>query len=52
MLWIAKRYVGVFSAIGIQKEKCKRRPIGNKDSKNQPEGDKNKTFFRMWYVLF
>jgi hypothetical protein len=52
MMWIVKQDVGVFSAIRIQNEKCKYRPIGTKDSKNQPTGDKEKTFFRMWNVVF
>jgi hypothetical protein len=47
-----KREVGEFSAIRIRNEKCICRPIGNKDSKNQPIGDKGKTFFRMWNVVF
>jgi hypothetical protein len=52
MMWIVKRDVGVFSAIHIRNEKCKYGPIGNKDSKNQPIGDKDKTFFRMRNVIF
>ncbi len=52
MMWIVKRDDGVFSAIRIRNEKCKYGPIGNKDSKNQPIGDKDKTFFRMWNVIF
>jgi hypothetical protein len=52
MMWIVKRDVGVFSAIHIRNEKCKYRPIGNKDSKNQPIGDKDKTCFRMWNAIF
>jgi hypothetical protein len=52
MMWIVKRDVSVFSAIRIWNEKCKYRPIGNKDSKNQPIGDKDETFFMMWNVIF
>ncbi len=33
---IVKRDVGIFSAIRIRNEKCKSRPIGFKESKNQP----------------
>jgi hypothetical protein len=52
MMWIVKQDDSVFSAIRIRNEKCKYGPIGNKDSKNQPMGDKDKTFFRMWNVIF
>ncbi len=41
-MWIVKGDVGVFSAICIRNEKCKCPPIGNKESKKQPIGDKNK----------
>jgi hypothetical protein len=51
-MWIIKRYVGVFSAIGIQNEKCKCRPVGNKDGKIQPIGDKNKTFLESGMLYF
>jgi hypothetical protein len=34
--------VGGFAAIHICDRKCKCRPIGNKESKNQPIGDKDK----------
>jgi hypothetical protein len=34
--------LGVFSAIRIHNGKCKSRPIGNKESKNQPIEDKDK----------
>jgi hypothetical protein len=47
-MWIVERDVGVFSAIHIRNGKCQ--TIGNKDSKNQPIGDKDKTSFRMWIV--
>jgi hypothetical protein len=50
-MWIVKQNVGVFSAIRIGNEKCKCRLIGKKDNKNQPKGDKKKTFFRMWNVV-
>jgi hypothetical protein len=52
MMWIVKRDVGIFSAIHIFNEKCKCRPIGNKENKNQPIGDKEKKVFRMWDVIF
>jgi hypothetical protein len=51
-MWIVKEDVGVFSAIRIRNEKCECRPIGNKENKNQPIGDKDKKLFRMWVVLF
>jgi hypothetical protein len=51
-MWIEKRDVGVFSAIRIRNEKCKSRPIGNNESKNQPIEDKDKKLFRMWNVIF
>jgi hypothetical protein len=52
-MWIVKRDISVFSVIHIQNEKCKCQPIGNKDSKNKPTGDKEKNFFfRMWNVVF
>jgi hypothetical protein len=37
---IVKQDVGVFSAIRIRNDKCKRQPIGNKESKNKPIGDR------------
>jgi hypothetical protein len=40
-----KQDVGVFSAIHICNEKCKCWPIRNKESKNQPIGDKDKKTF-------
>ncbi len=43
-MWIVKEDVGVFSAIPIRNEKCKCRPIGNKENKNQPIEDKEKNF--------
>jgi hypothetical protein len=52
MMWIAKRDVGVFSAIRIWNEKCKCRPIGNKESKNQPIGDKDKHFLECGMSYF
>jgi hypothetical protein len=52
MMWIVKRDISVFSDIRFRNEKCKYRPIGNKDSKNQPIGDKDKTIIRMWKVIF
>jgi hypothetical protein len=52
MMWIVRRDFGVFSAIRIQNEKYKYPPMGNKDSKNQPIGDEDKTFFRMWNIIF
>jgi hypothetical protein len=52
MTWIVKQDVGVFSAIRIRYEKCKCRPIRNKDSKNQPIGDKDKTFFLECGMLY
>jgi hypothetical protein len=52
MMWIVKRDVGVFSAIRIRNEKCKSRPIGNKESKIQPIEDKDKKLLRMWNVIF
>ncbi len=52
MMWIVKRDVGVFSAICICDEKCISRPIGNKESKNQPIEDKDNKLFRMWNVIF
>jgi hypothetical protein len=51
-MWIVKQDVGVFSAIRIRNEKCKSRPIGNKESKIQPIKDKDKKLFRMWNVIF
>jgi hypothetical protein len=42
MMWIVKEDVGEFSAIHIRNEKCKCRPKGNKENKNQPIGDKEK----------
>jgi hypothetical protein len=42
MMWIVKEDVGVFSAICIRNEKCKCRPRGNKENKNQPIGDNDK----------
>jgi hypothetical protein len=33
-------------------EKCKCWPIRNKESKNQPIGDKDSKLFRMWNVKF
>jgi hypothetical protein len=50
-MWIVKRNVGVFSAIRIQNEKCKCRPIRKKESKNQSMGDRDKKLFRMWNVV-
>jgi hypothetical protein len=47
MMWIVKQDVGVFSAICICNEKCKSRPKGSKESKNQPTEDKDKKLFRM-----
>jgi hypothetical protein len=52
MMRTVKRDVGVFFAIRIRNENCKCRPIGNKESKNQPTGDKDKKLFRMWNVIF
>ncbi len=52
MMWIAMCDAGVFSAICIYSEKCKCRPIGNKERKNQWLGDKDKKLFRMWNVKF
>jgi hypothetical protein len=52
MMWIAKQDAGVFSAIRICNEKCKCRPIGNKESKNQSIGVKDKKLFRMWNLIF
>jgi hypothetical protein len=52
MMWIVKQDVGVFSAIRIRNEKCKCRPIGTKDSKNQPTGDKEKTFLGCGMLYF
>jgi hypothetical protein len=52
MMWIVKQDVGVFSAIRIRHEKCKSRPIGNKESKIQPIEDKDQKFVRMWNVIF
>jgi hypothetical protein len=34
MIWTVKRDVSLFSAIRIPNEKCKFRPIGNKESKS------------------
>ncbi len=52
MMWIVKGDIGVFSANRILNEKCKCRPIGNKENKIQPIGDKDKKLFRMWVVIF
>jgi hypothetical protein len=52
MMWIVRRDVGVFSAIRIQNEKCKSRPIGNKENKIQPIEYKDEKLFRMWNVIF
>jgi hypothetical protein len=41
-MWIVKRDVGIFSAICIRNENVHGRPIGNKETKNQPTGDKDK----------
>jgi hypothetical protein len=41
MMWIVKEDVGEFSAIRIRNEKCKCRPMRNKENKNQPIGDKD-----------
>ncbi len=51
-MWIVKEDVGVFSALRIRNEKCKCRPIGNKENKNLPMGDKDKKLFRMGSVIF
>ncbi len=51
-MWIVKQDVGVFSAIRIRNEKRKSRPIGIKESKNQPIEDKDKKLLRMWNVIF
>jgi hypothetical protein len=51
-MWIVKRDVGVFSAIRIRNEKCKSRPIGNKESKNQPIEDKEKNCFDCGMLYF
>jgi hypothetical protein len=49
MMWIVMLDISVFLACD---EKCKSRPIGNTESKNQPIGDKDKKLFRMWNVSF
>jgi hypothetical protein len=49
---VVKRDVDIFSAFRIRNEKCICSPIGNKESKNQPIGDKDKKRFRMWNVIF
>jgi hypothetical protein len=41
-MWIVKRDVSLLSAIRIRNEKCKCRPIENKENKYQPIGDKGK----------
>jgi hypothetical protein len=41
---MVKRDDGVYFAIHIRAEKCKCRPIGDKESKNKPKGDKEKKF--------
>ncbi len=51
-MWIVKRDAGVFSAIRTRNKKCKSRPIGNKERKNQPRKDEDKKLFRMWNVIF
>ncbi len=51
MMWIVKGDNDVFSANRILYEKCKCPPIGNKENKIQPIGDKDKKLFRMWVVM-
>jgi hypothetical protein len=52
MMWIVKEDVGVFSAIHIHNERCKCRPIGNKENKNQPIGDKDKNCLEFGLLYF